>query len=248
MKKFITFMLTALIGVVASTAQVVESKMGGVYVEKGPAPEHRWFVKFGGGLAIQGFGEDVAPWYYTKVNDLSKAKGSALDLSLGYNRDFKHGSSWYWGAKLGVGLNFLSQDYDEGTHSEDWVMCSWDSQSVNSGGIVNLHIGPTIGLRKTVGKNTKLDVNFTPEFVWTDVLDGEGAEFKDTEYYKNDDEAYHGTNVYFDDFSHFAASTTLGIDLWIKKFIVGVNYRYTFDFNDLGNGPQTVMLNVGFAF
>jgi hypothetical protein len=225
--------------------------MGGVYIEKGPAPEHRWVAKLGAGLAIQKF-DGAEPWW--GFGDLSAAKGAALDLSLGYNRDFKYGSSWYWGGKLGVGLNFMSQHYDEGiayhkdwNHGGDTATESFDAQSIGST-IGILHIGPTIGFRKPVGNNMKLDINFTPEFVYTWNGDGDGKDFNYTSTYPNGDISEDSAYVYFDDFSNVAASATLGVDLWINKFIVGVNYRYVFNFDYIQGGPQTIMMNVGFAF
>lgn len=60
MKKFILLLLAVLIGSATASAQVVESRMGGVYIEKGPSPENRWFLKLGGGLTFQ----DARGGYY----------------------------------------------------------------------------------------------------------------------------------------------------------------------------------------
>jgi hypothetical protein len=255
MKKVVLLLFAVLIGAATSSAQVVESKMGGVYVERGPKPEHRWFVKLGGGLAIQDFG-------YTHDDDLSKTKGTALDLSLGFNRDFKYGSSWYWGLKLGATYTMLTPKIDGGEYRyeneyESYVQ-KWNSASYDINQI-NLHVGPTFGFRKGIGSNVKLDVNFTPEFVWRNELDDDDYYFSYSKTYKQGDSHYNypagyvkegegWRDLYFGELCPIAASATLGVDLWIKKFIIGVNYRYIFDCDELEAGAQTVMLNVGFAF
>jgi hypothetical protein len=249
MKKVVLLLFAVLIGAATSSAQVVESKMGGVYVERGPKPEHRWFVKLGGGLAIHDFSH-VAPWFYN--DDMSKAKGPAMDLSLGFNRDFKYGSSWYWGFKLGATYTMFTQKIDAGEHLyNDGETYTWNpaSYDINQ---VNLHIGPTLGFRKGIGSNVKLDVNFTPEFVWRNELDAEDFDYNNTYIDKWDNNTIKSENgsseLAFYDSSIYAASVTLGVDLWIKKFIIGVNYRYIIDCEVGGSDAQTVMLNVGFAF
>jgi hypothetical protein len=253
MKKFIAFMLAALIGVAASSAQVVESRIGGVYIEKGPAPEHRWFAKLGAGLALQNV-NDTPDAYGGSTS--STAKGAALDLSLGYNRDFRYSSSWYWGGKVGVALNLLWQHYDAGSryyfpNQYERIDYSYDAQSV---GYVtgNLHIGPTIGFRKPVGNGMKLDINFTPEFffAWRDAYNY-GFKIKTTRTWESKEpetiDSHSSSSVYCE--SKIAASATLGVDLWINNFIVGVNYRCATDFNTyFSDFPQTIMFNVGLAF
>jgi opacity protein-like surface antigen len=249
MKKFFVFMLAALIGVATSLAQVVESRMGGVYIEKGPSPESRWFLKLGGGIATED--RDESPWF---VNDVSKPSGTAWDLSLGFNRDFKHGGSWYWGFKLGATYTMITQKLDKGEYVDSWdgerSTYKWDSASCDINRI-NLHVGPTIGYRKRLGNDIKLDINFTPEFVlrYSTSNDDDAwleysvlREWPGTIYDSKYDEF---CDYFYDDYNRCVASATLGVDLWIKKFIVGINYRYMFDFD---YNPQTVMLNVGFAF
>jgi hypothetical protein len=259
MKKIVLLLLAVLISAAASTAQVVESRMGGVYVEKGPSPENRWFIKLGGGLATQDF--DVTPWF---VNNASDGSGTALDLSFGFNRDFKHGSSWYWGFKLGATYTMMTQEFDKGESFErdeyDGYEYSytyaWNSVSCDINRI-NLHIGPTFGFRKSLGSNVKLDINFTPEFVWRENTNGENHMELDYTYtyvekgpnnYQNVDTEEDHTHLCFNEYNNYLASATLGVDLWIKKFIVGVNYRYVFDFDYIKGGPQTVMFNIGLAF
>lgn len=259
MKKVVLLLFAVLIGAATSSAQVVESKMGGVYVERGPKPEHRWFVKLGGGLAIQDFSHVLSGKIW-EDNTSPKVNGPAIDLSLGFNRDFKYGSSWYWGLKLGATYTMLTPKIDGGEYRyEDEYssyVTTWNSASYDINQI-NLHVGPTFGFRKGIGSNVKLDVNFTPEFVWRNELDTEYQSYSYSTTYKQEDRYYPAgyveegegySSLYFGELCSIAASATLGVDLWIKKFIIGVNYRYIFDCDDLDFGAQTVMLNVGFAF
>jgi hypothetical protein len=166
-------------------------------------------------------------------------------LSLGFNRDFKYGSSWYWGIRLGAGYSTSYKiEAGKGTVDDypDELPCTWDKQSLDYNQMC-IHVGPTFGFRKGIGANMKLDINFSPEAVRVSGHSSLSTLECQLEYPRETTGTY---ETDFESLSGFAASGTLGVDLWIKKFIVGVNYRYIYDLEYYTN--QAIMLNVGIAF
>lgn len=237
-------MAVACLSVFCADAQKVvsRSRIAMVIKEEKPPKEkppkekvdypYNFFVKAGGGV-------NILHNQYVDVNPIG-----AFNVAFGFQKQCnRHGL--YWGAQLGVS-NIESYTYAEienrywVNHYSSYAHYHWDYEDDDEAkGVGIIYLGPVLGFKKPVSSNVTFDGHIGASYC---VSLGKYTDWKRDVYCD-------GVLQYSDENRTLAHGPVweLGLGLWIKRFLVELEYRGFYDIED-DHANTSLLLNFGFKF
>lgn len=227
----ILLLAVACLSVLSAGAQKVvsRSRIAVVVKEEKPPKEkvnypYNFFVKAGGGVNI----------YHNSYVDVNPI--GAFNVALGFQKQCnRHGL--YWGAQLGV--SNINSHAHHGDYY-DYLRYGWTYDGrCEAKGVGIIYLGSTLGFKKPVSSNVTFDGHLGASYC---VSLGKYTDSKDVYYYDGVVQNTEETKM----LAH-GPVWELGLGFWIKRFLVELEYRGSYDIED-DHANTSLLLNFGFKF
>lgn len=239
MKRILVAALASIV-VLSAGAQKVVSRSRIAFEVKEPKEKVHYplnfFVKVGGGVNIY----HAPDWFSDEINPIG-----AFNVALGLQKQLnKYGL--YFGAQLGISnsealVSKYKYWYESGYYYYDY--CVLEEHCAEGKGVAMIYGGFLFGIKKPLNSTLSFDGHIGGSYF---VSLGKYKEFESNKYVNGE-------------FTNYTYATTLangpvwelGLGIWIKKFLVEIEYRGLYNVNPFtwySHVNTALMLNVGYQF